>query len=66
MKKAKRFLAVLLAGIMIFACVFTLTSCGEKNGDTEIKGEFYSLKDVYESGEITRLDLLTAVAQKRK
>ena len=61
MKKIISIFTMFLAGIMISSCVFTLTSCGEKNGDTEIKGEFYSLKDVYENGEITRQDLLSIV-----
>ena len=55
----KRIITFLLTSVMLFACVFGLCGCKTSSAKDAMTGEFFELKDIYESGEITRQDLLS-------
>ena len=51
----RKFLGLVLTGILLFCTIFSIAGCGEENDF--IEGSFYSLEEAYENGWLTRKDL---------
>ena len=69
----KKFLGLVLTGMLLFCTIFSITGCGEETGNnsssntgsvtpkppiSQKEGEIYRLQEVYEAGEIDRTALL--------
>ena len=57
--KLKRLTAILLTCAVLFACIFFVSGCKITSANQQARGEFFTLSEAYENGEITRQDLLS-------